>query len=166
LGLIQDEGAANAFGSAASGAAAGAAMGSFTPVTAVAGAIIGGAAGLLKSVINTWLCTATARHSRMEPGEEEIMLKLKNYASENHTGWWNSYYKNGTRLIDAIAEAEKDLPGFYENIRRVLVEPVCGIFDKDKEAAFQIYLFVTQTLFKAYLPEIQFKPEPELKEAK
>jgi hypothetical protein len=167
LGLIQDEGTANALGSAASGAAAGAAMGSIVPGVGTAiGAVIGGAAGLLKSVINTWICTATARHSRMEPQEEAIMLKLKNYASENHAGWWNSYYKNGTRLIDAIAEAEKDLPGFYENIRRVLIEPVCRIFEKDKEAAFQIYLFVTQTLFRAYMPELQFKPELKLKETK
>ena len=85
------------------------------------------------------------------------MSKLRTYAQKNHLGWWDSYFKNGTHLVKEIASQETDLPKFYDNIRKILVEPVVHTFDADPEKAFQIYLFVTQTLFKAYMPEFEFK---------
>jgi len=113
--------------------------------------------GAVHDLVGTWICTATAKHSTMTRAEESVMSKLRTYAQKNHLGWWDSYFKNGTRLVKEIAGQENDLPKFYDNIRKVLVEPVIKTFDKDPEEAFQIYLFVTQTLFKAYMPEFVFK---------
>jgi hypothetical protein len=122
--------------------------------------------GGLSAVLGTWICTATAEHSLMTDDEENTMKKLRKYASENHKGWWHSYFKHGTVLVVAIAERESDLPKFYGNIRKILVEPVVDIFDTDNEAAFQIYLFVTQTLFKAYMPEFTFEELTEITNGK
>jgi hypothetical protein len=124
------------------------------------GKVIGDVFDPLKAVSDlcgTWICTATAKHSTMSHAEESIMSKLRRYAQKNHLGWWDSYFKNGTHLVKEIASQETDLPKFYDNIRKILVEPVIKAFDKDPEAAFQIYLFITQTLFKAYMPEFVFK---------
>ena len=100
------------------------------------GKVIGDIFDPLKGVsdlVGTWICTATAKHSRVKKTEESVMKKLE------------------------IAQQETDLPKFYDNIRNILIEPVIKAFDKDPEEAFQIYLFVTQTLFKAYMPEFVFK---------
>jgi hypothetical protein len=113
--------------------------------------------GAVHDLVGTWICTATAKHSTMTHAEESIMSKLRTYAQKNHLGWWDSYFKNGTRLVKEIASQEDDLPKFYDNIRKILVEPVVITFDADPEKAFQIYLFITQTLFKAYMPEFEFK---------
>ena len=124
------------------------------------GKVIGDVFDPLKGVsdlVGTWICTATAKHSRVKKTEEAVMKKLRIYAKENHPGWWNSYFKNGTHLVGEIAQQETDLPKFYDNIRKILIEPVVKTFDKDPEEAFQIYLFITQTLFKAYMPEFEFK---------
>ena len=164
LGLVQNEKAADAIGSTAVGGlggaiAAGAAAGSIVPGFGnVVGGLVGAAAGLASSLFkDTWICTATAKHSRVKKTEEAVMKKLRIYARENHPGWWNSYFKNGTHLVGEIAQQESDLPKFYDNIRKILIEPVIKTFDKDPEEAFQIYLFITQTLFKAYMPEFVFK---------
>jgi hypothetical protein len=115
--------------------------------------------GAVHDLVGTWICTATEKNAHMTKKEEAVMSKLRSYAQENHPGWWDSYFKNGTHLVKEIAGQETDLPKFYENIRKILVEPVVKIFDKDHEKAFQIYLFVTQTLFKAYMPEFEFNSE-------
>jgi len=113
--------------------------------------------GAVHDLVGTWICSATAKHSTMTHAEESVMSKLRTYAQKNHLGWWDSYFKNGTRLVKEIAGQETDLPKFYDNIREVLVEPVIKAFEEDPEKAFQIYLFVTKTLFKAYMPEFEFK---------
>jgi hypothetical protein len=124
------------------------------------GKVIGDVFDPIKGVSDlcgTWICSATAKHSRLKKTEEAVMSKLRTYAQKNHLGWWDSYFKNGTHLVKEIAGQETDLPMFYDNIRKILIEPVIKTFDKDPEEAFQIYLFVTQTLFKAYMPEFEFK---------
>jgi hypothetical protein len=124
------------------------------------GKVIGDVFDPLKAVSDlcgTWICTATAKHSRLKKTEEAVMSRLRTYAQKNHLGWWDSYFKNGTFLVKEIAGQETDLPKFYDNIRKILIEPVIEAFDEDPEKAFQIYLFVTQTLFKAYMPEFVFK---------
>lgn len=113
--------------------------------------------GAVHDLVGTWICSATAKHATMLYSEESVMSKLRTYAQKNHLGWWDSYFKNGTHLVKEIASQETDLPKFYDNIRKILVEPVVHTFDADPEKAFQIYLFVTQTLFKAYMPEFEFK---------
>lgn len=113
--------------------------------------------GAVHDLVGTWICTATEKHSYMTHIEEYVMSKLRSYAQENHPGWWDSYFKNGTKLVKEIDAKETGLPKFYDNIRKILVEPVVKTFEEDHEAAFQIYLFVTQTLFKAYMPDFEFK---------
>lgn len=113
--------------------------------------------GAVHDLVGTWICTATEKNAHLTKKEEYVMSKLRSYAQENHPGWWDSYFKNGTYLVKKIAEKEENLSPFYENIRRILVEPVVKIFYEEPEAAFQIYLFVTQTLFKAYMPDFEFK---------
>ncbi len=113
--------------------------------------------GAVHDLVGTWICSATAKYSYMTREEEATMKKLRTYAQENYAGWWDSYFKYGTQLVKEIADQETDLTDFYENIRKILVEPVIQTFDKNPEKAFQIYLFVTQTLFKAYMPEFEFK---------
>ena len=113
--------------------------------------------GAVHDLVGTWICTATAKHSHITNAEESVMSKLRTYAQKNHLGWWDAYFKNGTLLVKKIAEKETDLPKFYGNIRKILVLPVVGTFETDPEEAFQIYLFITQTLFKAYMPEFEFK---------
>ena len=91
--------------------------------------------------------------------EEEIakMQSLKEYAIENHAGWWNSYFKHGPQLVLAITDQEDDWETFFKTIRLILIEPV--FHEENIEKCFQIYLTITKILFKAYLPDCKFGEE-------
>ncbi|MCE5226681.1 MAG: hypothetical protein LLG05_12595 [Porphyromonadaceae bacterium] len=107
---------------------------------------------------DTWICTATDRNSSMSDAEKYNMELLRDYAIKEHKGWMKSYLQNGPILIDAIAMEEVDLKSFYNRIRMILIEPVCKYIEiGNMEEAYQIYLLVTQLLFKTYLPDFCFK---------
>ncbi len=105
----------------------------------------------------SWICTATAKKSYMTKEEKTQMELLREYAEKYHYGWWNSYYKHGPTLIKAITQQEINLKEFYNNIRTVLIEPVCQ--QKDIEKAFEIYLAITKMLFRTYMPDLAFMEE-------
>ncbi len=127
------------------------------PIGAAVGAVVGGLVGGASSLIDSWICTATNENAFMTKEEKEKMNLLKIHAIQNHFGWWNSYLKHGVELTRVISEKEKNLPEFYGSIRLILIEPVYK--EENIEKCFQIYLAITKMLFKAYMPEYEFKEE-------
>ena len=148
---------AGGVGGALGGALAGAAATSWSGPGAIVGAVVGGVVGAASSLIDTHICTATNKVVGMSVVEAVKMKVLKEYAIENHSGWWNSYFKYGPQLISAITEKENNLSEFYQMIRLVLIEPVSH--ETDIERCFQIYLGITKMLFMAYMPEFKFGEE-------
>ena len=144
-------------GGALGGALAGAAATSWSGPGAIVGAVVGGVVGATSSLIDSHICTATNKVVGMSEEEIAKMQSLKEYAIENHAGWWNSYFKYGPQLISAITEKENNLSEFYQMIRLVLIEPVSH--ETDMERCFQIYLGITKMLFMAYMPEFKFGEE-------
>lgn len=144
-------------GGALGGALAGAAATSWSGPGAIVGAVVGGVVGAASSLIDTHICTATNKVVGLSVVEAVKMKVLKEYAIENHSGWWNSYFKYGPQLISAITEKENNLSEFYQMIRLVLIEPVSH--ETDIERCFQIYLGITKMLFMAYMPEFKFGEE-------
>ena len=148
---------AGGVGGALGGALAGAAATSWSGPGAIVGAVVGGVVGAASSLIDTHICTATNKVVGLSVVEAVKMKVLKEYAIENHSGWWNSYFKYGPQLISAITEKENNLSEFYQMIRLVLIEPVSH--ETDIERCFQIYLGITKMLFMAYMPEFKFGEE-------
>jgi len=148
---------AGGVGGALGGALAGAAATSWSGPGAIVGAVVGGVVGAASSLIDTHICTATNKVVGISVVEAVKMKVLKEYAIENHAGWWNSYFKYGPQLISAITEKENNLSEFYQMIRLVLIEPVSH--ETDMERCFQIYLGITKMLFMAYMPEFKFGEE-------
>ena len=148
---------AGGVGGALGGALAGAAATSWSGPGAIVGAVVGGVVGAASSLIDSHICTATNKVVGMSEEEIAKMQSLKEYAIENHAGWWNSYFKYGPQLISAITEKENNLSEFYQMIRLVLIEPVSH--ETDMERCFQIYLGITKMLFMAYMPEFKFGEE-------
>ena len=148
---------AGGVGGALGGALAGAAATSWSGPGAIVGAVVGGVVGAVSSLIDSHICTATNKVVGISVVEAVKMKVLKEYAIENHAGWWNSYFKYGPQLISAITEKENNLSEFYQMIRLVLIEPVSH--ETDMERCFQIYLGITKMLFMAYMPEFKFGEE-------
>lgn len=118
---------------------------------------VGALLDVVDDALGSWLCTATKNVVGLGQSEAETMKALKRYANEHHKGWLTFYLKYGTILTRIIAEQEDDVKGFYENLRRTLIEPACKVFRADPEAAFDIYHFIGKTLFRAYMPELEIK---------
>jgi hypothetical protein len=148
---------AGGVGGALGGALAGAAATSWSGPGAIVGAVVGGVVGAASSLIDTHICTATNKVVGMSEAEASKMKALKEYAIENHAGWWNAYYNNGSDLVVAITLKESNLEEFFSMIRLVLVEPILNT--EDLERCFQIYLGITKMLFMAYMPEFKFGEE-------
>jgi hypothetical protein len=108
-------------------------------------------------LLDTWLCTETEKYSHVTQNEKRIIALLRDYASAKHYGWMASYLVNGSELVKAIARQEKEIRKFYDILREILVIPVTRIYYHNHEMAFQIYLLVTQMLFKKYMPEFNFE---------
>jgi len=148
---------AGGVGGALGGALAGAAATSWSGPGAIVGAVVGGVVGAASSLIDSHICTATNKVVGMSKDEITKMELLKEYAIENHSGWWNSYFKHGPQLILSITDIEDDWESFFTMIHLVLIEPISH--EKDMEKCFQIYLSITQLLFMAYMPEFKFGEE-------
>ena len=148
---------AGGVGGALGGALAGAAATSWSGPGAIVGAVVGGVVGAASSLIDSHICTATNKVVGMSEEEIAKMQSLKEYAIENHAGWWNSYFKNGPQLILEITDKEDDWEAFFNTTRLVLIEPISR--ETDMEKCFQIYLSITKLLFKAYMPEFKFGEE-------
>ena len=140
---------------AGAGALAGLAVGG--GIGAAVGAVVGGIVGAATELFDSWICTATSEEAYMIEEEKAKMSQLKIYAIKNHFGWWNSYLKHGTTLVEAIKLQEKNLPEFYGTIRLILIEPIYK--EQDMEKCFQIYLAITKMLFRAYMPSFNFQEE-------
>ena len=111
--------------------------------------------GILEELgLGTWICTAVKKHTYLTNDEEDVIAKLRVYAKEKHNKWFRLYLVHGMKLVNAIAKQEKDLKEFYTNIREILVKPVTELFDKDNEAAYQLYHKTTELLRSKYLPEL------------
>ena len=148
---------AGGVGGALGGALAGAAATSWSGPGAIVGAVVGGVVGAASSLIDSHICTATNKVVGMSEEEIAKMQSLKEYAIENHAGWWNSYFKNGPQLILEITDKEDDWEAFFNTTRLVLIEPISR--ETDMEKCFQIYLSITKLLFKAYMPDFKFGEE-------
>ena len=148
---------AGGVGGALGGALAGAAATSWSGPGAIVGAVVGGVVGAASSLIDSHICTATNKVVGMSEEEIAKMKSLKEYAIENHAGWWNSYFKNGPQLILEITDKEDDWEVFFNTTRLVLIEPISR--ETDMEKCFQIYLSITKLLFKAYMPDFKFGEE-------
>lgn len=109
---------------------------------------------LQNKTFGTWICTAVKKHTYLTNDEEDVIAKLRVYAKEKHNKWFRLYLVHGMKLVNAIAKQEKDLKEFYTNIREILVKPVTELFDKDNEAAYQLYHKTTELLRSKYLPEL------------
>jgi len=144
-------------GAVAGGIAAGSSLTSWSGPGAIVGAVIGGIVGGVSALVDSHICTATHKTVGMSKDEIAKMELLKQYAIENHLGWWNSYWTHGTELVLEITSKENNIIDFYKDIRNILIEPIYK--EQDIEKCFQIYLSVTKLLFKAYMPEFKFKEE-------
>ena len=146
-------------GGAIGGAITGAALTSWSGPGAIVGAVVGGIVGAVVALVDSHICTATAKNAYMNPDEIEKMERLKIYALDKHHGWMKSYLNNGPELISAISKQENDLVEFYKNMRLILIEPVCSLIETDIEKAYMVYLAITKMLFKAYMPDFIYKEE-------
>jgi len=144
-------------GAIAGGISIGAAGMSWSGPGALVGAVVGGIVGAVSALVDSHICTATHKVVGMSKEEIGRMEILKEYAIQNHSGWWNSYFKNAPELILEITAQENDLGAFYKGIRTILIEPISK--ENDMEKCFQIYLAVTKLLFKAYMPDFSFQEE-------